>query len=200
MARRAAPHKSMDAQHFDQVAEALALADVLGEPAELHGQLCGLACTMGVDAAGSAWVTDLLADSAVGESGLALARDRLANAANTTLGSLQAGDMSLKLGIPEDDVSLAERAEALAHWCQGFLHGLGVSASQDRYTQVDSTAEIIKDFSEISRAAFEPGDDESHEESEAAYAELVEFVRVSAQLAFEELRAMREQSADSEPH
>jgi uncharacterized protein YgfB (UPF0149 family) len=187
-------------QHFDQLAEALALADVLGEPAELHGQLCGLACTMGVDAAGPAWVMDLLADSAVGGSGLELARDRLATAANETLGSLQSGDMSLKLGIPEDNAPLSERAEALAHWCQGFLHGLGVGASPDRYTQAESAAEIISDFSEISRAAFEPGDDEGDEDSEAAYAELVEYVRVSAQLAFEELRAWREQTAGGEPH
>jgi uncharacterized protein YgfB (UPF0149 family) len=187
-------------QQFDQVAEALALADVLGEPAELHGQLCGLACIMGVEAAGPAWVMDLLADSAVGESGLELARDRLATSASTTLESMQSGDMSLKLGLPGDDAPLAERAEALAHWCQGFLHGLGISASQDRYAEAESTAEIVSDFSEISRAAFEPGDDESHEESEAAYAELVEYVRVSAQLAFEELRALREHTSDGEPH
>ena len=190
----------MHEQHFDQVSEALALADVLGEPAELHGQLCGLACIMGADAAGPAWVMDLLADSASGESGLNLARERLAAVANATLQSMQSGDMSLELGVPSDDAPLTERAEALAHWCQGFLHGFGVSASQDRYAQAESTAEIISDFSEISRAAFEPGEDESHEESEAAYAELVEYVRVSAQLAFEELRAMREQSGDGEPH
>ena len=190
----------MQEQHFDQVAEALALTDVLGEPAELHGQLCGLACVMGVDAAGPAWVTDLLADSAAGESALALARDRLASAANGTLGSLQSGDMSLRLGIPDDDAPLAERAGALAHWCQGFLHGLGVGAGQTSFTEAESTAEIISDFSEISRAAFEPGEEESQEESESAYAELVEYVRVSAQLAFEELRALREKSGDGEPH
>jgi len=186
-------------QHFDQVAEALALADVLGEPAELHGQLCGLACTLGAEAAGPAWVKDLLADSAVAESGLTLARERLATAAGATLAALDSGDMSLRLGVPEDDTPLADRAEALAHWCQGFLHGLGVGASGDRFAQADSTTEIISDFSEISRAAFEPEEGQSIEEAETAYAELVEYVRVSAQLAFEELRPLREQPA-SQPH
>lgn len=190
----------MTDQHFDQVAEALALADVLGEPAELHGQLCGLACIMGADAAGPAWIMDLLAGSEAGESGRELARARLADAAGATLRSLQAGDMSLALCMPEDDAPLADRAEALAHWCQGFLHGLGVSAAGDQYTEVESTSEIIRDFSEISRAAFDPGGDEDHEQSEAAYAELVEYVRVSAQLAYEELHALRDRAGDGGPH
>jgi uncharacterized protein YgfB (UPF0149 family) len=49
--------------------------------------------------------------------------------------------------------------------------------------------EIVRDFTEISRAT---GDDADVDESnEQAYAELVEFIRVAAQVVFEELLPLR---------
>ena len=51
--------------------------------------------------------------------------------------------------------------------------------------------EIVRDFTEISRAT---GDDADADESnEQAYAELVEFIRVAAQVVFEELLPLRRQ-------
>ena len=51
--------------------------------------------------------------------------------------------------------------------------------------------EIVRDFTEISRAT---GDDADADESnEQAYAELVEFIRVAAQVVFEELLPLRAQ-------
>ena len=49
--------------------------------------------------------------------------------------------------------------------------------------------EIVRDFTEISRAT---GDEaEADESNEQAYAELVEFIRVGAQVVFEELLPLR---------
>ncbi len=53
----------------------------------------------------------------------------------------------------------------------------------------ETVREIIGDFTEITRAALD--DSEDDEESEKAYVELVEFARVSTQLAFEELAEFR---------
>jgi uncharacterized protein YgfB (UPF0149 family) len=47
----------------------------------------------------------------------------------------------------------------------------------------------MQDFAEIARVTL--GEDETELEAEAAYAELVEFVRVSVQLLFEELHDVR---------
>ena len=60
------------------------------------------------------------------------------------------------------------------------------------------TQDIIRDFSEISRAAFT--DDETEAEAEAAYMEVVEFVRVSVQLVFEELHLIRSRPAGGHAH
>jgi uncharacterized protein YgfB (UPF0149 family) len=51
-------------------------------------------------------------------------------------------------------------------------------------------AEVVRDLTAITRVGADP--DESEEENEQAYAELVEFVRVAVQLLHEELASFRE--------
>ena len=51
----------------------------------------------------------------------------------------------------------------------------------------------MEDFAEIARVTL--GDDETDLEAEAAYTELVEFVRVSVQLVFDELYDVRQDLA-----
>jgi uncharacterized protein YgfB (UPF0149 family) len=83
------------------------------------------------------------------------------------------------------------RANALALWCTGFLYGLGTGHISDLEALNGDVGEIVRDFTEISRAS---GDDADADESnEQAYAELVEFIRVAAQVVFEELLPLRSQ-------
>ena len=58
--------------------------------------------------------------------------------------------------------------------------------------------DIVTDFSEITRASF--SSEETEEEGEAALVELVEYVRVSVQLVFEELHMVRSGSSGSGTH
>ena len=53
-------------------------------------------------------------------------------------------------------------------------------------------------MAEISRAT--PGDEEPTEVDEQAYAELVEFVRVSVQLIYDELEPLRAAVRPASPH
>ena len=167
----------------------LSQAGALGGAAELHGQLCGLACLLGAGAA-APWVAEALQDC----RGDARARDSAARALDTiaarTLGALDSGDMSLALLLPDDETPVDLRAGELGAWCQGFMHGLSRGAAVPDSLGTGVTGEIIRDFSEISRATL--GADETLAEAEEAYAELVEFVRVSAQLVFEELHGQRD--------
>ena len=94
--------------------------------------------------------------------------------------------------MPDDAELLAERVDALAQWCQGFNHGLFVAARiADAEAELTSgnTAEIVRDFSEIAQVAV--GKDDPDADGEAAYVELVEYLRVSVQLVYEELAAAR---------
>lgn len=94
--------------------------------------------------------------------------------------------------LPEGDDSTGRRTQALAHWCEGFLHGL---MSTDRSSELarrladEPIADIITDMLQMTRAVADEGGD--HEEEEQAYTEIVEYLRVAAQLIYEELADTR---------
>lgn len=178
----------MPANDFLELNEVLSRAGALGEAAELHGQLCGLACLLGAEARGP-WVEETLSDCQGPAEARHDAAQALAAIAAKTISALDSADMSLALLLPADDTPVDVRAGDLGAWCQGFMHGLSAGAAAPETLETGVTGEIVRDFSEISRA--ELGGDETLEEAEAAYAELVEFVRVSAQLVFEELHGQR---------
>lgn len=105
------------------------------------------------------------------------------------LAARQSGFMPL---LPDDDDPAERRTEAIAHWSEGFLHGL-VTASQDDAAKArlaeDPIEDIIKDMLQITRAVVD--EDESDEDSEAAYIEIVEYLRAATQLVYEELDEQR---------
>jgi hypothetical protein len=166
---------------------------------EAHGSFCGLACLLGSRAA-PAWVAGLM--NAEGATGADAAQaDVLGALATATCAALAEGAMEFSPLLPPDDRPLAERTEALGAWCAGFMQGLGEAASSPaaRAALAGETArEIIGDFAEIARATV--GEAETEPEGEAAYAELVEFVRVSVQLMFEELYDARRAPGSASLH
>lgn len=90
---------------------------------------------------------------------------------------------SFNLLLPDDDDSLIERCNALGSWVQGFNLGFGL---QQKGTAVlsDDVKEVIKDFGEIANLSTEVEEDE---DTEQAYFEISEYVRISALLCFAEL-------------
>lgn len=181
---------------FESIDNALRTLGATGGAPEAHGSLCGLACLLG-NAAGAVWVAGLLgsgADETASEGLLGLL-------AKDTCSALSEGDMSFLLLLPPDDRPLALRTEGLAEWCAGFLHGLGEAAGDKALHDAlgsEVMREIMADFGEIARLTL--GDDEADIEAETAYSELVEFVRVSVQLTFEELHAVRRRLASASMH
>lgn len=152
----------------------------LTEPAEAHGTLVGALCA----ASGyrlEDWMADILPEGAVAESTAAALRELY----DQTLSTLSSIDMQFEMLIPDDDEPLEVRTVALSLWCNGFLYGLGSSGAADPEKLPGDAGEIIRDLTEIARAGVDL--DDGNEANEAAYAELVEFVRVGAQLVFEEL-------------
>lgn len=188
---------SLSEQDWTRVGAALSSAGALGGPAEIHGEFCGLACVMGKDAV-SAWANATLSDARTRPADVI---EKLEQLAETAWASLDAGDMSFDLLLPPDDESLERRTECLGTWCQGFMHGLGAAGQPGKDSPVvqhEIIGDIIGDFSEITRASFAA--DETEEEGEAALVEIVEYVRVSVQLIFEELHTIRSGSTGSGTH
>lgn len=100
----------------------------------------------------------------------------------TSLEMLGKDQFDFSLCLPDDDYSLAERANGLRAWCHGFLHGF---AASDRPLSSESR-ELLQDLVEISRLdteALEAGHAEDAEQAESGeidYIELYEFVRMAA--------------------
>jgi yecA family protein len=175
----------------DALEEALRRCGATWDASQTHGLLSGRLATAGTEV-GFEWLSQVLdgTDPA----------DVLRNECEVMLGTLfesTARQLSERLSefallLPSDEDSLIIRATALAHWCEGFLHGL-VSASHGEALKKrlgeEPLADIIKDMLQITRAAEEHENED--DEIDEAYTELVEYVRVAAQLAYEELASIR---------
>jgi uncharacterized protein len=167
---------------YEELETALDAAGSALGAAEAHGSLSGtLAASLAFRR--EEWITDLLSETESPERSLH-ASEVLSALCRETAAQMSAPDMDFAPLLPPDEMSLEARTAALAAWCSGFLAGIG-SVPVPEAGWPETVREVVADFAEIARAAV--GDDDSEEDSEASYAELVEYVRASAQLVHEEL-------------
>lgn len=169
---------------YDQVNDALRGVPSEFDAAEFHGQLCGLLCSCdGLQL--HDWLMVSLPES--DPSSLSpLTHELFRVLLDHSQAGLSGADFGFQLLLPDDEASLAARLEALANWCQGFLFGISHAGVSDIQALPGELPEIVEDFLSISRA--ENFELENEEDDEAAYMELVEYVRVGVQLFSEELR------------
>lgn len=91
-----------------------------------------------------------------------------------------------QLILPPDSENLPTRAEALTLWAQGFLTGLKLTHVQIMERSPSDMTEAINDLIEIAKMNYE--EVVASEEDEAAYVELVEYVRMAVILIYQDLR------------
>jgi uncharacterized protein YgfB (UPF0149 family) len=176
---------------YEELETALDAAGAALGAAEAHGALSGtLAASLSFRA--DAWIDDILGDTEAPERAMH-AREVLSALSRETAVHLSGPDMEFEPLLPGDEAALEARTAALAAWCTGFLAGLG-SVPVPSAGWPDTVREIVADFAEIARAAV--GDEDSEEDSEASYIELVEYLRASAQLVHEELVDPRGEQVD----
>jgi hypothetical protein len=189
-----------DGLDFDAVDGALQRFGAQGGVAEVHGSFCGLACFLGAQA-GPVWIAGLTIFREPTESDSTSDPGVLSEVAAHTLEALSQGDMSFSPLLPPDDRPLPTRAAGLAEWCAGFMHGLGEAAGHHDAQEAlgsDIAREIMTDFAEIVRVSLDT--DETELEAETAYTDLVEYVRVSVQILFEDLHGVRQSLAAGRIH
>jgi uncharacterized protein len=169
---------------YSEFEHVLRTAHAVTEPAEAHGSLVGALCVV-EGYAFEDWLSEILPEGDID----AATEASLRTLYESTSESLAAADMQFELLCPEEDSSIEQRTQALGLWCNGFIYGLGVNGGKDPRQLPGDAGEIVRDLAEVARASVDAGDDE--EVNESAYAELVEFVRVGAQLVHEELADSR---------
>ena len=165
---------------------------------QAHGLPCSRISVLGTGAAAE-WLRTVLED---GDSADALAREcaamleELFTETHKQLTDRQSEFVPL---LPDDDEAAEVRAAGLAQWSEGFLHGLVSDVrSEALKAQLadEPLCDIIRDLLEMTRASADDDDDETDE----AYIELVEYLRVAVQLTYEvlaEFRAAHNEGAQS---
>lgn len=147
-------------------------------PSQAHGLIAGILSGNPNNPAWEALVT--------GEKESSAAHDVLQNLYDLSAQQLKEFLFEFQLLLPGENESLPQRAEALTLWCQGFLTGLKLSQVQIVDREPSEMTEALNDLIEIAKMDYE--EVVASEEDEAAYIELVEYVRMAIILIYQDLR------------
>jgi len=182
----------------DELDDALRRCGSNWDAAQTHGLLTGRLAVAGV-AAGPEWLSQVLAGTDESSADRLACQKMLDGLYQSTYWQLSERLSEFVPLLPDEHTDAALRTAAMAHWSEGFLHGL-VSAQhgdelRDRLA-AEPLADIIRDMLQITRAELDEATDA--ETNEAAYTELVEYLRVAAQLAYEELAEIRHAGSHSD--
>lgn len=160
---------------------------------QVHGLLCARLAVTGADGA-TRWFAQILEDTDPENALRGECEAVLDTLCAITWRQLVERQSEFTLLLPDDDEPAARRTEAMSQWCEGFLHGLVSEKHSDdlkKRLAAEPLVDIIKDMLQITRAT--PGEDDE-EGVEEALVELIEYLRVAAQLAYEELADFRSPS------
>ena len=167
---------------FDDISNALLAADLPVSPAEIHGLLCGCIC-----GGRTLQLHDLnelvckLLDGVAEE--VEPIEALLGELYQHSVGQVRNGGFVFQPVLPDDDAALDERVMALGEWCQGFLFGLGQSGLSNETQLTTEIADVLRDLAAVAQV----GLNETAEDDEVSYTELVEYVRVAVLLVAAEL-------------
>ncbi|MGJ8679840.1 UPF0149 family protein [Paraglaciecola sp.] len=178
---------------FDTLTAVLERNDILTSAAEIQGMFCGM-LGGGMPLECRDWLEPLSDFINQGEVFNQEVQKAFNDLYDNTCQQLVESDFSLILCMPEDSAPINERGQALLNWVQGFLLGFGLHQADLTGCSAD-VKEALEDFSEIARMDDEMSEDE---ESEQALFEVMEYVRMTAMLCFNELGKSPEQE-QSEP-
>jgi uncharacterized protein YgfB (UPF0149 family) len=176
---------------YDALEDALKRCGSTWDASQTHGLLSGRLAIAGADS-GFNWLSQVLEGTNPGDALQVECEAMLGALFETTYRQLSERLSVFTPLLPDEEDTTAIRATALAHWCEGFLHGLVAGEHGDDLRErlkAEPLSDIIRDLLQITRAAVDEDCDE--ESDEAAYTDLVEYVRVAAQLAYEELADLR---------
>ncbi len=163
---------------FDEIADHLLEQGESVSPAELHGCLAGLLGSLG-RVSGDAALAGL--NTALGLDLHGELAERIQQLYTVTADAVEDEAFEFHPLLPDDDEEIAQRTEAMAAWCRGFLAGYAqgkVSGGDTGAAVAADSAEALKDFAAIAQAAVD--DDQDEEDAEQDYAEIVEYLRFAA--------------------
>lgn len=135
--------------------------------AEVHGALSGFLCAGGrtsADRWGEALALDALSEA---QADRGEAADALRLLHETLVADLADPEDRFAPSLPDDDIGLLDRANALVAWCRGFLGGVGLANPRARGELSEEAEEAISDLGKIAASALTVDGDEADEDAYA---------------------------------
>lgn len=169
---------------YYEIADVLVAEDSMSVSAsEVHGLLCGY-MTAGTDFSQERWMFAALEMMDVSTLKHESSRIALVDLYEGVLSQMKNPDFTFQLLLPDDDLALNDRVNALGSWCQGFLVGFGLNGAHTNSSLSEDQLEALRDLEQI--AWVELDQDESEEDNEAGLMELQEYVRMATLMFFSE--------------
>lgn len=169
-------------QLYEHISSVLERNSILADAAEVHGILCGM-LGGGMPLEDRDWLEPIADFIHQGEALPNDVKEELLALFNLTCQQLVEADFSLVLCLPDDASPINDRGQALINWVQGFMLGFGLHQADLTGCSAD-VKEALEDFADIARMDEQMSEDE---DSEKALFEVIEYVRVSSMLCFNEL-------------
>lgn len=164
-----------------ELAKVLAEADFTATASELHGLITGLIAG-GMFKDSQEYLEHM---SELFNNGLSIKKTlKMAceEMLNNIFNQLDSMEMSFELLLLDEDETLAEQAQEMLNWVQYFLVGFGLN-QRDLKTASNEVREIIQDFTSITHMET---DLEDNNDNQADFYEVIEFIRVSTVLCYQE--------------
>ncbi len=159
---------------FKELDSALRRCGASWDAAQTHGLLTGRLAVAGV-AAGPEWLLQVLEGTDEANASREECQKMLDSLYQGTYLAANGATIRVLSAIcPMIMPDAEQRTQALAHWCETFLHGL-VSSKHDQALKerlgAEPLSDIIRDMLQITRARIDEETDE--EDNEAAYVAIV---------------------------
>lgn len=179
MSEHSSQSKKID---FSSAQSVITTENVQCHASEIHGVLTGLVCA-GYTFEEQGYMAMLIDLFSNGEGFPDAVRTTIKQMYSELWTDILDEGYAFQLMLPDDDDSIVERGHALGSWVQGFNLGFGLQQKNNPVTSSE-VKEVLADFAEIANLSDEMEEDE---DTEQAYFEISEYVRISALLCFTEL-------------
>ncbi|ATJ81011.1 UPF0149 family protein [Halomonas beimenensis] len=168
-------------QDFADIADTFLLHGSMQSPAFLDGRLCASLALH--DLSAEAWLEAVCLSLGVEQPRDEVAAERLLGWRRQTLEALSGSELNFEPLLPDELFSLAERAQGLKEWTQGFLEVIEDAGDGPRKGWSEALREAIDDLHGLT--AIETDLEDSPENENDLFA-LTEHARMAAMLLYTE--------------
>ena len=171
--------------NYESLKDSINLYEILINPSELHGFLCGVICT------GKRASIDIALISSFIESKGKSSKNyekMIIFVEKKIIETFHSDNMDFQPIISSEKMPIDIRVNDLSSWCSSYIYGLGIGEI-DLNNLADSSSsnieEIIKDIVEISKVSLSETELQHTRDAGFDFEEIFEYIRVSAQILFE---------------